>query len=321
MTPTSVTVSAPLRLSLGGGGCDLPEFYRTHGADVLSVAIDRRLSLTIERSDEPTDTDVRVGLLAARLPWPIQATVDCLVPPGSGLGGSGAFTVALVAAGRVFDGAIGLDPLDIGSEAYRWERVLLGEPVGFQDQMASAFGSLTRMSVHADRPRYPGENDRIRVERQDRLAGSLDKMLGDSVRMFATRQVRSAARRLTTFAKNLAADDGAISLADTPAFVDTITRCDGTEFGRLMRRRWERKVALNPAAAWPEVTAAIEDALAAGATGAKVVGAGGGGWLMVAGPSAVMPAVADALTHRHALSEDTFHVESTGILVERIETT
>lgn len=321
MRPTSVTVSAPLRLSLGGGGCDLPEFYRAHGADVLSVAIDRRISVTVERSDEPTNADVRVDLLAERLPWPIRATVDCLVPPGSGLGGSGALTVALVAAERVFGGATGLDPLDIGSEAYRWERVRLGEPVGFQDQMASAFGSLTRMSVRANGVRDSGDSDHIGVERQDELAEAFAEMLGDSVRMFPTRQVRSAARRLVTFAKNLAVDTGATLLADTPAFIHAITCRDGAEFGRLMRHRWERKVALNPAAKWPEVTAAIEDALAAGATGAKVVGAGGGGWLMVAGASGVMPFVADVLTRGHALTEDTFHVESTGIMVERSETT
>lgn len=327
MSPgTVLTVSAPLRLSLGGGGCDLPEFYRLHGADVLSVAVDRRITITVEPCASPPgpDADPRVRLLSERLPHPVRVTVDSPVPPGSGLGGSGALTVALVAAEAVLRGADpgGLDPLAVGREAYRWERELLGEPVGFQDQMASAFGSVTRMRAAAhDGPGGTAARDDLAVERHEGLAAALDRMLGDSVRLFPTRQVRSAARQLAVFARNLAAGEETSLPADTPAFAAAVARCDGAEFGRLMRRRWEHKVALNPTACWPEAAAAIDDALAHGATGAKVVGAGGGGWLMIAGPGGAMPAVAGVLAHRHALTEDTFHVEPTGIHVGRSEST
>ncbi|MFI1488742.1 hypothetical protein [Streptomyces sp. NPDC020747] len=320
MKPASVSVSAPLRLSLGGGGCDLPEFYRTHGADVLSVAINRRITVAVHPCNAvASGTNARIDLLAERLPWPTRTKVASPVPPGSGLGGSGALTVALVAAERVLGGASTADlaPLSIGREAYRWEREILGQPVGFQDHMASAFGSLTRMSANMNARMGTEIGDDIAVERQEGLAEAFADMLGHSVRLFPTRQVRNAAGQLATFARNLVADGGQTSLADTPEFVAAITSRDGAEFGRLMRRRWERKVNLNPAAQWPGITTMVADALALGATGAKVVGAGGGGWLMVAGPGEAMPAVTSVLTRRHALTEDRFHIDSAGIKVER----
>lgn len=312
MTTTAITVSTPLRISLGGGGCDLPEYYREHGADVLAAAIDRRMTVAVSYGDGPGRTDPRVGLLAAHLGRPVHVRVRCPVPPGSGLGGSGALTVALVAAARVLGGTAELNPLAIGHQAFAWERWELGEPVGFQDQMASAFGSVTRMTA--------GRSDPITARRCDDLAPALARMLGTSIRLFRTDRSRSAADQLKLFASRVGGDSRCHELADTEEVVAAIRHRDGARFGELMRRRWARKVDLNPAAEWPEISAAIADALAAGATGAKVVGAGGGGWLMVAGPETAMPAVARLLTRRHRLAEDAFCVDDNGVTIDERKT-
>ncbi|MEV0777485.1 hypothetical protein ACIBLA_05285 [Streptomyces sp. NPDC050433] len=313
MSVEPVVVSAPLRLSLGGGGCDLPEYYLEHSADVLAVAIDRRIEVVVRPAQRPDGpADPRVALLREHIDLPVSVGVRSPVAPGSGLGGSGALTVALLAACDLFRGVrpAHLDPLSLALRAYDWERRRLGERVGFQDQTASAFGSVTRMT--ADR------RGRLSVTREEDLAGAVAAMLGRSVRLFASGRSRTAAGQLDTFVRGMRDRGTARGLADTADAAEALLSMDGARFGEILRQRWERKSAMNPDAGWTGLAGVVEDALRAGATGAKVVGAGGGGWLMVAGPDTVMDDVSAVLTGRHGLPEMHVGVDDRGIVPEGV---
>jgi D-glycero-alpha-D-manno-heptose-7-phosphate kinase len=282
----ALRASAPLRLSLAGGGTDLPEWYRAHGAHLVAVAIDLRIQVELGVQQQGTNGPL---IDLARRRWGrSDLSVRCEVSAGAGLGGSGALAVALVALELAAAGRPTTDPLAIGLEAYAWERQILGAPVGFQDHLCAAFGSCVEMWAEAD--------GRIRARRRSDLAGGMDELLSTSILLFDTSARRSASTSLGPLSTYLgsAPPDGLDGLAKVAEVEAVLTSRDGAAFGEVLRRHWAKKAALHPQLATVAATDLIDRCRVAGATGGKLVGAGGGGFVMVAGPADRRDAVVEA---------------------------
>jgi D-glycero-alpha-D-manno-heptose-7-phosphate kinase len=196
----AVVVRAPLRVALGGGGTDLPSYYREHGGLVVSAAIDRYVHMTVSASharrfvlkhleweevDDPRE--VRHPILRAALAhhWaggPIELASVGDAPPGTGLGSSGAYTVCAIKALAGLSGRE-LDPAQLAEAGCHLEIDVLGRSVGKQDQYAAAFGGVRAYSFQPD--------DRVEV-RELGLSETMRAALRDRFLLFFTGRARSA---------------------------------------------------------------------------------------------------------------------------------
>lgn len=308
-----ITVTAPMRLSLAGGGTDLPQWYARRPASLLSLAVSIRMTVTVSEAgghDASTLTD----LFERRNPGTaVRVAADC--SPGAGLGGSGALAVCLVAAEHLLHGRT-VTPQVIAAEAYRWEHDELGEPVGFQDQFAAAFGGAVLMSAGPDR------SPRAHVD--PGLTDDLEWLVDHAFVVAETPLRRSAGELLTALSKSDLFKDGA---RNRPASVEEMTHAvrarDGVAVGELLRRHWEAKKANLPESSSDYIDRSVAAALAAGATGAKVMGAGRGGFILAAGPPEKREAVEAALeqsgcrTHRVAVDRQGVRAKTVSTVEER----
>src|SRR5579875_1440377 len=289
--PRAWLVRAPLRLSFGGGGTDLPAYADRHGGLVVSTAIarycwvqltpraDRRIVLRSldygvrEELDADAPLPLREPLVLAkaalgwareqgRLAGGLELTLASDAPPGSGLGGSSAMAVALV---RALTTAAGDQwaPEQVAATAAHLEIERLGWPIGRQDHYASALGGLNALEFGAGRTRA--------------AASILAQQHADTERRPAT---LAALHQLKALAAELRAalEAGALDA-----------------FGALLHRGWLVKQQLSPRIAPPAIQRWYAAARAAGALGGKVAGAGGGGFLLLYCPPERQGAVRAAL--------------------------
>ena len=269
-----ITATAPMRLSLAGGGTDLPQWYDNRPASLLSLAVDIRMRVTVSESG-PHDASSLTDLFVRRNPGTaVRVSADC--SPGAGLGGSGALAVCLVAAEHLLHGRT-VTSQTVAEDAYRWEREDLGEPVGFQDQFAAAFGGAVVMTAGPDLP------PRALVDTG--LTEDLEWLVDRAFVVAETPLRRSAGALLTALSKSELFRDGT---RHRPASVEEMTPAvrarDGAAVGELLRRHWEAKKANLPESSSEYIDRSVATAVAAGATGAKVMGAGRGGFILAAGP-------------------------------------
>jgi D-glycero-alpha-D-manno-heptose-7-phosphate kinase len=290
-----VFARSPLRVTLAGGGTDLPSWYGRNGGRVLAAAIDRHVFMLLntehqeryrlkhidwEEADSPGD--VEHPILRAVLgghwgggPFELASTAD--VPPGTGLGSSGAYTVCALgtlalAAGRP------ADRRDLAEEACTIEIDELGRTVGKQDQYASAYGGIRAYELAPD--------GRVRVESLA-LGESVVASLEEQLMLFYTGAQRSASDLLAGEAQAAAAGNGEVERSLARAMELASAAREALEsghldaFGELMNEQWEAKRARSPAMATPRMEELRELALSAGATGVMQMGAGGGGYLLV----------------------------------------
>ena len=294
----SIATRAPLRIALGGGGTDLPSYYREHGGFVVSAAIDQRIQLLAVPSFEPRYRlkhleweeaehveDIGHPLLRAALSrhWngrPLEIASVSEAPPGTGLGSSGAYTVALLKALRLLAGA-DPSPEELAEAASEVEIELAGRSVGKQDQYAAAFGGVRAYTFNPD--------DSVEVR-----ALSLDENVVRSLReeflLFYTGEARSASDVLShQVNRTLAGDAEATENLHRAARLAHET-CHALEAGdlghcaELMAGHWELKRARAPGAVTDraeELRALAQDA---GALGVMLMGAGGGGFLLAYTP-------------------------------------
>lgn len=295
-----IVARAPLRISFGGGGTDLPAYYERYGGLVLSTAIqafchvrvqahsrpelvihsrDYRCSVAIP-SAQPVPIDEPLSLPRATVAWfaahgrylrGVQAWLQADVPPGSGLGSSSAMTVALVAA---FARATGLRVTrrEIAEIACEIEIDLLGRPIGRQDQYAAAFGGLNTIAFTA------GAVD----VRPMNLASEIARDLEAHLLVISTRQTRDSAVVLRPQRDAAAADDAVVDrlhhikcLAGKMAAA--LTAGDLPGFGSLLDESWQLKRRLSQGVTSPRIDRWYQLARQHGAYGGKIAGAGGGG--------------------------------------------
>jgi D-glycero-alpha-D-manno-heptose-7-phosphate kinase len=286
---------APLRISLGGGGTDLPSYYRNHGGFLVSGAIDkyvymlthtvfqRRYRMKYSELEEVDEiSQIRHPILRESLlrhwcgnPLEIASVAD--VPAGTGMGSSGAYTVCLL-KGLIRARHTSISPGDLAEAACAIEMDVLGEPVGKQDPYVAAFGGICAYTFHA--------SGAVEVEPLE-LDPAVLRLLRDRLLLFYTGEARSASKML--------ADQDARSKAGEERMIESLHRTK--ELGRqvyellkqgdlegyagLMHEHWENKRRRSPGMANEHIDHLYATARRSGALGGKLVGAGGGGFLLV----------------------------------------
>lgn len=298
---------APLRISFAGGGTDVPPYPQTHGGAVLSVTIDRCATADLRpRGDgdyhvESRDLRARAAFapdelgfnghldlvkavlrdLAARRPGRgLDLTLATDAPPGSGLGSSSALVVAMLAAVGAATGRR-WSPAELARTAYQVERVDLKIDGGMQDQYAAAYGGLNFIEFDGDdrvevRPLPVAGEVLEALERSLLLAWSGDSRTDDGI---LRRQVDGV---LLGSEQSLASLGALKGLAE--AMRDALLAGDLASFAEGLRQGWEHKRKLATGIATPRLEELYEVGRAAGAAGGKVLGAGGGGFMLFAGP-------------------------------------
>lgn len=316
-------VRAPLRIALGGGGTDLPSHYLDHGGFVVSAAIDQWVHMGVSptdgnrfrlfhlESEEVEDpSQVRHPILRAAITrhWngrPLELTSIGAVPPGTGLGSSGAYAVCAVKALELASGR-DLSAGELAEAACTIELDDLGRTVGKQDQYAAAYGGVNAFTFRPD-----GSVD---VRPLD-LPGETREMLREQVLLFFTGQSRSASDILAGQVERTRSGDA--GLHRNLAFTEELARTAATaleagdldRFGDVMSRQWELKRRRLPRIATTRFDEMRELALEAGARGVTMMGAGGGGFLLAFAPD---PEPVRAVMAKTGAPELTFDVDERG---------
>ncbi len=298
----------PLRISFVGGGTDLPDFADEHGGAVVSTSIDKSVHVVVaprfegdvrvsysqteivETARDVRHELVREALRITGLPRGLDIVTLSDVPSrGTGLGSSSAVMVGLLAAMYAYQG-IFRSPTELAEEAVRIEIEVLGKPIGRQDQYAVAVGGFNLIEF----VRGGG----VRVEPIITPAGTIER-LHRSLMLFYTGRQRSADAVLDGQRTAIVEGKSTQTLQDMTRLAyemrDALGGGDVEAVGELLHRNWELKRSLSAGIADQAVDGWCESALDAGATGAKLLGAGAGGFLLVSCPVDRQPAVRSAM--------------------------
>lgn len=286
---------SPLRITLGGGGTDLPSYYRQHGGFLIAAAIDRYVYVTVTRPfisgiflkyaqvesvQDPEQIQhpiIREAIRLLKFKTPqIEISTIADIPAGTGLGSSGSFTTALLKALYAHRKRL-IHPSELAELACHIEIDRLGEPIGKQDQYIAAYGGVTCFTFNRD--------DKVVAEP---LSLSMDTMfdLEDNLLLFFTGFSRSAGGILKDQdARTQQSDDD--MLKNIHYVKELGYRCrtaletgQPTLFGELMHEHWEHKKRRSHGMSNPRIDEWYELGIRNGAVGGKLVGAGGGGFLM-----------------------------------------
>ena len=290
-----IIARSPLRISLGGGGTDLPSYYSRHGGFLIAGAIDKYVYITVHQTfvkdlivkysklervesfEELHHPIVREALRVTGVSGEyLEITSMADIPAGTGLGSSGSFTTALLKALITHRREL-VHPRELAEEACRIEIDILGEPIGKQDQYIAAFGGLTCFDFHPD-----GRVDACPL----RIDAETMYNLEDNLLLFFTGYSRSAGSILKEQDDRSRRDDQ--GMIDNLHFVKDLglqTRAafeegDLVQFARLMNVHWEYKRQRSGQMSNVDIDRWYDLAIANGALGGKLIGAGGGGFLM-----------------------------------------
>ncbi|OFV95859.1 MAG: galactokinase [Acidobacteria bacterium RIFCSPLOWO2_12_FULL_54_10] len=290
-----IIARSPLRISIGGGGTDLPSYYRKHGGFLIAAAIDRYVYITVHRTfvdefiikysklervrtiDEVQHPIMREALKLVGIREPnIEITSMADIPDGTGLGSSGSFTTALLKALHAYQRGI-ISPAQLAAQASHIEIDRLGEPIGKQDQYISAFGGLTCFQF------LP--NDEVEAHPLQISMESLHD-LEDNLILFFTGFTRSASSILKEQNDRTKLDEAEMvaNLHRVKELGVETKRCLESgrlrDFAELMNVHWQHKKKRSPIMTNSQIDQWYQLAMANGALGGKLIGAGGGGFLM-----------------------------------------
>tara|TARA_Y100000589_G_scaffold31786_1_gene26585 strand:+ start:369 stop:1352 length:984 start_codon:yes stop_codon:yes gene_type:complete len=289
-------VRSPLRISLGGGGTDLPSYYRKRGGYLIASAIDKYVYTSAikpfkegiflkysetEKVQKPSEIKHKIFreilMMSENIdPFQIELTTLADIPSGTGLGSSGAFTVSVLKAIQMFNSEYSTNEF-IAKLACQIEIERLNQPVGKQDQYASAIGGLTEFIFHKD---DSVEFNRLPIDNE-----SLNN-IQDSILMFFTGYSRSASSILSNQDQKTKSDDNEMlynldSVKEMGEISrDLLIRGDINQYGLLMLDHWENKLKRSPNMCSEEIKEFHKIGIENGAIGGKLVGAGGGGFLL-----------------------------------------
>ncbi len=290
-----IITRSPLRITLGGGGTDLPSYYRQHGGFLIAAAIDKYVYVTVmrpftpgiflkysrlEHVDHAEDVQhpiVREALgLTKNGAAQIEITTLADIPAGTGLGSSGSFTTALLRALSAFHRKP-MHPDELAERACDIEINRLKEPIGKQDQYIAAYGGVTSFAFHPDEGvdvRPVGVSREALFNLEDHLLLFFTGYSRSASAILADQQVKTAAADRDMVANlHYVKELGHRSL-------EALESGHLSRFGELMHEHWEHKKTRSGGMSNPQIDEWYELALKNGATGGKLVGAGGGGFLM-----------------------------------------
>jgi D-glycero-alpha-D-manno-heptose-7-phosphate kinase len=289
-----IITRTPLRVSIGGGGTDLPAYYERFGSFFISAAINKYIYIALHKTfqknfllkysqfEQIDDASlikhpiVREAFKLHNLEPYLEMISAADIPAGTGLGSSGSFGVGLLRAIYALKREH-ISPGALAEEACHIEIDRLKEPVGKQDQYIAAHGGITCFEI----------NTRGEVTVSPlRISNSTLHDLEDNLLMFFTGYSRSASEVLGQQTKGLQADDK--KFTDNLHFIKQIgqeikgslERGDCQGFGRLMHEHWLHKNSQTSAISNPTINGWYELAMKNGALGGKLIGAGGGGFLL-----------------------------------------
>ena len=287
-----IITQTTFRMSLFGGGTDFPDFYREHGGAVISTTFDKYCYVNVRHL--PRFFDYSTELSYARtervkrvedIEHPaireamkhldmheIRLTYEADLPARSGLGTSSSFAVGMLNAFYALKGKYA-DKRKLADDAIFLERVLCNESGGVQDQIAASFGGMNRINFNAEG--YTVNPVIISPERK--------KLLNRNLMLFFTGFSRFSSDIQVAAEKNLKSKQNQLlemlSLVDDAEKILT-SKTDLEEFGRLLDYTWQLKRGITDKVSTDSIDAVYSRALQAGATGGKLLGAGGGGFLL-----------------------------------------
>jgi len=290
-----IIARAPLRISLGGGGTDLPSYYRQHTGFLIAAAIDKYVYITLHETfvdylivkysetekvhavEELKHPLIREALkLTGTMVRGLEIASMSDIPAGSGLGSSGSFTTALLCALYALKHEI-VSKRDLAETACHIELDLLGEPIGKQDQFIASYGGVTCFEFE--------KNDQVAVTPL-RLDAMTRYNLEENLMLFFTGYTRSASEILRD--QDTRSKQGDPAMIENLDFVKqlgydskaALEAGDLRGFAQLMDIHWEHKKRRTPGMSTGYIDEYYKLAKGNGSLGGKLIGAGGGGFLM-----------------------------------------
>ncbi len=290
-----IIARSPLRITLGGGGTDLPSYYQRYGGFLVAAAIDRYVYVTVIRPftpgiflkysrlenvkevDEVQHPIIREAIRMLQLNTPqIEITTLADIPAGTGLGSSGSFTTALLKALHAHRKRL-LHPAELAAMACEIEMDRLREPIGKQDQYIAAYGGITCFTFHTS-----GQVEACPLKISPDTLFDLE----DNLLLYFTGFERSAGKILEDQNKRSQQADPA--MFQNLHYVkelglrskDVLEAGRTAEFGEILHEHWENKKKRSGGMSNPRIDEWYDLGRANGAIGGKLVGAGGGGFLM-----------------------------------------
>jgi D-glycero-alpha-D-manno-heptose-7-phosphate kinase len=285
---------APVRISIAGGGTDLPFFYPKFGGDMIISTIDKYIYVTVcERKfrkefriaysktenvktiDEIENNRVREALKLLNIKEPMEISSISEVPGKSGLGSSSAFLIALLKALHTYKKEHISNKI-LAEEACKIEIDILGEPIGKQDQYASAHGGVNNLNI--------GKTGQANISSID-ISDTVIRGLEENLYMFYTGIQRSASEIIQDQTKKALNDEEKMNLMKEIKIIgQEIKKCleEGNlrRFGEWLNIHWETKKKMSEKMSTPQIDSWYKIALKNGALGGKIMGAGGGGFFL-----------------------------------------
>jgi D-glycero-alpha-D-manno-heptose-7-phosphate kinase len=291
-----IITRTPFRISFFGGGTDYPGWYREHGGAVLATTINKYCYITCRRLppffehkhrivyshienvaniDDINHPAVRAVLNWANIQEGMEIHHDGDLPARSGLGSSSSFTVGLIHALQGLNGQMAYKG-GLARDAIHIEQNIIGENVGSQDQVSASFGGFNRIDFHRNNT-FDVSPVILPVHRREELRDHLMLCFTGFSRI-ASEVAKSKIDNLKSREKELklmrAMVDEALSILN-----DSNTSID--LFGKLLDANWQYKRSLSDRVSTPEIDGIYQAAMDAGAIGGKILGAGGGGFLLI----------------------------------------
>ena len=304
-----IVTRTPFRIPLGGGGTDLPGYYQHHGGSLVTAAINKYVYITVNARFEPS---LRVSYSRTEIvdhPDQLEHPIvrECLkllglernleivsiadLPANTGMGSSSSFTVGLLQALHAYKREHP-SAQTLAEEAFHVEVERIGEPIGKQDQYAAAFGGITSLEIERD--------GTVRVTPLPVHDYAVESFEG-AVSLYYTGIQRAAREVLSE--QNARATVSDIDVTNAMHAIREIgTRVaealeagDIERFGELLHEHWETKKRISTKMSNPDIDGWYELARTQGATGGKVMGAGGGGFFMFCAPNGHKRGIRQAL--------------------------
>ena len=292
-----IITRAPFRVTLAGGGTDLPSFYSKEGGLVATMAIDKYIYLNfkpnildekvrlqylkvehVDNCSQLEHTRARESLKKHRLMHSVEISSMADLPSKAGLGSSGSYLVALLTAIRSYK-RLSCEPEVIANEACEIEIDVLKEPVGKQDQYISSYGGIRVLDISRD--------GNVKV-RDIKISTSTFNDFLSHVHVYHIGTYRNASDILKV--QNKAGDNVMDKLKKIKElgykFLDAIETQNFDDYGLLLNEHWENKKKMSSSISLPHIDILYEEVKERfGVLGGKIIGAGGGGFLMLYAPS------------------------------------
>ena len=293
-----IITKTPLRITFTGGGSDMPSFFEKHDGHCINATIDKYVYVLVKKrndnkiylkysENEVVDTNtifeiqhdfIRETLIYLGVDYGLEIINWADIPTkGSGLGSSGSFLVGLLNAIHTLEGNH-VSKEKLAQQASHIEMVLCGKPIGYQDQYAAAYGGLNELKFTADN----GHNIKVvpLIKNQDDLNSISQDLL-----LFYTGITRESSSVLSDQNKNLMSKEDTINAmkenVDLSKWLAEHLRNKEYQYiGHALRMNWELKLKFSNKVANEDIVKMYDKGREGGASGGKIIGAGGGGFMM-----------------------------------------